>query len=98
MTPQAGHGARSALSGLPLRWCATWVEAMKRVNHWRWIAASGCLLLVSCLAPAEAQTMSRAPGVYNAQLYSRTRQTISNRAAARAALRKRRQPSEAARG
>ena len=70
--------------------------AMNWVNRWQWMGVLGCLLLLSCLAPAEAQTMSRAPEVYNAQVYGRLRQAMSNRAAARTALPKKTQPGEAA--
>jgi len=48
------------------------------------------LLLLSCLAPAAAQVVSRPPSVYNPQVYNRTRQTMSSRAAARAALERKR--------
>ena len=62
---------------------------MRRIGRRLWAGAG--LPLLSCLvAPAAAQVMSRPPVVYNPQVYSRTRQTMSNRAAARAALEKKR--------
>lgn len=64
---------------------------MRRIERRVWAGAG--LLLLSCLPPAAAQVVSRPPAVYNPQVYNRTRQTMSSRAAARAALeRKRRGP------
>lgn len=64
---------------------------MSRIGRGRWAAAG--MLLLSCLAPAAAQYVPGPPVAYNPQVYSRTRQTMSNRAAARAALGRKRQPN-----
>ena len=64
---------------------------MRRIVRRSWAGAG--LLLLSCLAPAAAQVVSRPPSVYNPQVYNRTRQTMSSRAAARAALERKRRPT-----
>lgn len=61
---------------------------MRRIGRRSWAGAG--LLLMSCAAPAAAQYVPGPPAVYNPQVYSRTRQTMSSRAAARAALERKR--------
>lgn len=56
-----------------------------------WVAS--LLALTGLVLPAEAQRSYPTPKVYNPGRYSRTRQTMSNRAATRAALEKKRQSS-----
>lgn len=64
---------------------------MRGIEGRSWAGAG--LLLLSCLVPAAAQYVPSPPVAYNPQVYSRTRQTMSNRAAARAALGRKRQPT-----
>ena len=49
------------------------------------------LLSLACVTPASAQRSYRAPKVYNPNVYSRTRRTMSDRAAVRAAQERKRQ-------
>jgi hypothetical protein len=53
---------------------------------------AACLLLLAAL-PAAAQRTHRPPRVYNPNVYSRTRQTMSSRAAARAGLERKKRSS-----
>ncbi len=55
--------------------------------------SAACLLALAGPLPAAAQRRYPTPKVYNPNVYSRTRQMMSDRAAARAALEKKRQSS-----
>lgn len=57
--------------------------------------SAACLLAFAGPLPAAAQRRYPTPKVYNPNVYSRSRQTMSDRAAARAALGKKRQSSTA---
>lgn len=57
--------------------------------------SAACLLALAGPLPAAAQRSYPTPKVYNPNVYSRTRQTMSDRAAARAASGKKRQTSVA---
>jgi hypothetical protein len=69
---------------------------MTRVNSLRACGralSAACLLALAGPLPAEAQRRYPTPKVYNPNVYSRSRQTMSDRAAARAASGKKRQSS-----
>jgi len=55
--------------------------------------SASCLLALAGAMPAAAQRSYPTPKVYNPNVYSRTRQAMSDRAAARAALERKRQSS-----
>jgi uncharacterized protein DUF6683 len=57
------------------------------------VLSAACLLAFTGLLPASAQRRYPTPKVYNPGVYSRTRQTMSSRAATRAASERKKQPS-----
>jgi len=68
---------------------ANWLRARGRA------LSAACLLTLAGPLPAAAQRRYPPPRVYNPNVYSRSRQTMSDRAAARAALGKKRQTAAA---
>ena len=69
----------------------TRADSLRRVR--RTLLVASLLALAGLPLPAAAQRSYPTPKVYNPGVYSRTRQTMSDRAAARAALEKKRQSS-----
>lgn len=59
---------------------------MNKLRHKIIVLVGGCALILGGLCLAQGQMR-----IYNPQIYNRTRTTMSNRAAARAAIRKARQ-------
>ena len=81
--------AETLLTGAKVMTRADSLKACGRV-----LSAAGLMALAGWV-PAAAQRSYPTPKVYNPNVYSRTRQTMSDRAAARAALERKRQSSAA---